>query len=204
MKEVCLFPLPNSLTLKNISIPYHIFEHRYKTMINDAVEKGLDIAVLLIDNSENYQDRVCVAGFPTILNVYDNGRMDIVITGKIKCKLKKCKQTEPYLIYTYEELQEDTQLDDDQKEDLSLIKDLVLGYVKSQEVLKNQLKVIESLLNDPTTIISYANLLLVQQPAQKEKIMQLDSLKSQVELLLEVLSPDKIDMGKFITPIKIK
>lgn len=204
MNNVCVFPLPNSVTLKNISIPYHVFEHRYKTMVNDAIENGLDIAVLIQSNSGNYEDRICIAGFPTILNLYENGRMDIVITGRIKCRLKKCKKSGPYLIYSSEEIVEDLYLSREQKDDLELIRELVWDYINSQQVLRNQKENIEKILEDPETVLSYANLLLVHDKDDKQRLMEINKLSDKISELISIISPTSIELGPFIDPIKIK
>jgi Lon protease-like protein len=204
MSEVCVFPLTNSITLKKISIPYHIFEHRYRVMVNDAIEKGLDIAVLSPASDGNYQDRICIAGFPTILNVHDDGRMDIVITGKFKCRLKKCKQAGPYLLYNYDKLQDDAQLDSNEIEDLELLRELVWSYVCQQHFLQSQKDLIKKVLDDPETVVSYTNLLLIKDSFSKQKIMELPSLSDQVTELLSLLSPDSIYLGKYMEPIKLK
>lgn len=204
MSEICIFPLSNSITLKKISVPYHIFEHRYRVMINDAVEKGLDIAVLIPSDDGNYQGRVCIAGFPTILNVHEDGRMDIVITGRFKCILKKCKQTGPYITYTYEQIHENTELTAGAREDLELIRELVWSYVNNQQFLAPQKELIRKVLSDPETVINYGNLLLIKEPTLKQKIMEFNHLEEQVSELLKILSPESIYLGKYMDPIKLK
>lgn len=204
MNNVCLFPLPNSVTLKNISIPYHIFEHRYKTMVNDAIEHGLDIAVLLQSADGDYKDRICIAGFPTILNLYDNGRMDVVITGRVKCRLKKCKQPGPYMIYSSEVIEEDSFLTSEQVDDLELVRELVWDYINTQQVLRNQKDNIERILEDPETVLSYANLLLINDKNDKERLMELNSLSEKISEVISILSPESIELGSFIDPLKIK
>ena len=173
-------------------------------MINDAVEKGMDIAVLAPANDGNYHDRICIAGFPTILNVHDDGRMDIVITGKFKCRLNKCKQSGPYLIYTYDKVEEALELDSNQLQDIELLRELVWSFICQQQFLNSQKELIKKMLDGPETVISYANMLLIKDFVTKQKIMELNSMAQQVHELLSVLSPDRIYLGKYLAPIKLK
>src|SRR5690554_1490632 len=96
-QSVCLFPLPNSVTLNKVSIPYHIFEPRYIKMVQDCFLNDYLIAVLTPQWNGEYEGRICVAGRPTIIQSYDNGELDIVITGVMKCRLEEKIQTHPYL-----------------------------------------------------------------------------------------------------------
>ncbi len=79
-QAVSVFPLYNSISLKKIPLPYHIFESKYVQMVNDSFLTSQRIAVLPPRGSD-LKNRICVAGVPMLLQKYDDGRMDIVITG---------------------------------------------------------------------------------------------------------------------------
>ncbi|PYS09733.1 MAG: ATP-dependent protease, partial [Acidobacteria bacterium] len=37
--EIALFPLPNLVLFPGIVVPLHIFEDRYKLMVNDCIDR---------------------------------------------------------------------------------------------------------------------------------------------------------------------
>ncbi len=105
-KKVFLFPLNNSILFKKVTLPYHIFEMRYRQMIKDSIDYQIPIAIVPYNAQNNYQGQVCVAGIPHVLTTYDDGRMDIYITGSVKCKLTQFEEENPYKVYTYRLLEE--------------------------------------------------------------------------------------------------
>ena len=43
--EVALFPIPDVVTFPGTVVPLHVFEPRYRQMVNDAVERNMMIGV---------------------------------------------------------------------------------------------------------------------------------------------------------------
>ena len=194
MDSVYLFPLNQSLTLKKIPLPYHIFEPKYKKMINDAI--NLNKRVVVLPSFENYTNQVCISGIPVILQKYDDGRMDIVITGVEKVILKDCIKERPYLEYSYEPMTENNLLT--LKEDFHLIKELLWNKLKKQpqfELQKDQLK---KILNDNETVINYSTLLLILDVSEKVEIMRLKSIDDKINSIIQKLSPNEIDVKDII------
>ena len=61
-------------------MPLHIFEDRYKELINTCLEKNIYFGINLV--LENNMCRVgCTARVVDVLHRYDDGRMDIVVAG---------------------------------------------------------------------------------------------------------------------------
>lgn len=190
MDSVYLFPLNQSLTLKKIPLPYHIFEPKYKKMINDAI--NLNKRVVVLPKLENYNNQICVSGIPVLLQKYDDERMDIVITGVEKIILKECIKEHPYLEYSYEPISENQLLT--LKEDFHLIKELLWNKLKKQpqfELQKDQLK---KILNDNETVINYSILLLMPDTSDKIEIMRLKSIDNKINSIIQKLSPNEVEV----------
>jgi Lon protease-like protein len=194
MDTVYLFPLNQSLTLKKIPLPYHIFEPKYKKMVNDAI--AMNKRIVVIPSLDNYRNQVCVSGIPVLLQKYDDGRMDIVITGVEKIILKECVKDNPYLEYSYEPVTENCLVT--QNEDYQLIKELLWNKLKKQPQFELQKDQFKKILIDKETVINYANLLLVQDINDKISIMRLISLDEKIKMLIKILSPDKIEIGDIL------
>src|SRR5690349_5317160 len=109
--KVFLFPLNNALLFRKVTLPYHIFEARYRRMIKDAIDRQIPVAVVPYQASNDYEGTICVAGIPHVLTTYADGRMDIYITGAIKCKLTEFDQEDPYKVYYYRPLDENLFVD---------------------------------------------------------------------------------------------
>lgn len=62
-------------------MPLHIFEERYKRMIGDCVERSIPFGIVLRD-SNGARNVGCEARVTEVLKRFDDGRMDIVVTGE--------------------------------------------------------------------------------------------------------------------------
>jgi Lon protease-like protein len=78
-RRLPIFELPIVL-LPGEQIPLHIFEERYKRMIEGALESGEPIGILLNDEA-GARNMGCTAHVTELLERYEDGRLDIVVTG---------------------------------------------------------------------------------------------------------------------------
>ena len=77
--ELPIFELPLVL-LPGERVPLHIFEDRYKRMIADCLESGDPFGVVLRD-TEGARSIGCTAFVTEVLERFDDGRLNIVVTG---------------------------------------------------------------------------------------------------------------------------
>lgn len=197
-QAVSVFPLYNSISLKKIPLPYHIFESKYIQMINDSFLTSQRIAVLPPRGSD-FRDRICVAGVPMLLQKYDDGRMDIVITGVEKIRLMEPIKADPYAQYTYERLFENEKVT--LREDISLIRELLWNEISKQPHFETQKAQLRKILQDPESIINYTTLLLIKNVLEREKIMTMNSFDSKIRALIDMLAPKRYDLSPFLHPI---
>lgn len=190
MESVYLFPLNQSLTLNKIPLPYHIFEPKYKKMINDALDKNKRICV--IPSQDKYKDLTCIAGIPVLLQKYEDERMDIVITGVQKVKLISEIKNDPYLEYEFEQVYESQRIE--KKEDFQLIKELLYSKLKKQPHFDSQKEQFDKILEDSEAVINYSTLLLLSDINDKYCIMQKNQFDQKIEALIDFLQPKEINI----------
>lgn len=193
-----VFPLYNSITLKKIPLPYHIFESKYIEMVNDSFLTNHRIAVLP-PRSGDFKDRICVAGIPMLLQKYEDGRMDVVITGVEKIRLSERVQSFPYLQYKYEKIFENEKVT--LREDLSLLRELLWNEIAKQPHFETQKAQLRKILQDPESIINYTILLLVRNIQEREKLMVMNSFDTKIKSLIDALAPKRYDLSPFLNPI---
>jgi ATP-dependent Lon protease len=80
-----LFPLPVVL-FPNSVLPLHIFEERYKQLINECLDEGKEFGISLTQEKEVAKVG-CTAEVTKLLKRYDDGRMDILVQGKRRYSL---------------------------------------------------------------------------------------------------------------------
>ena len=94
-----LFPLGVVLFPKS-ALPLHIFEERYKILINLALEDGTDFGINLVENGVMAKVG-CTARVRDVLRQYDDGKMDIVIEGERRYEVVRFHEDKaPYFVGT--------------------------------------------------------------------------------------------------------
>ena len=99
--EIPLFPLPNLVLFPNIIVPLHIFEERYKLMINGCVERDDIFGLVLLRNgadSENEDTihRVGVSARIVEVERLDEGRLNILCEGEARFRIYRFTQQTPF------------------------------------------------------------------------------------------------------------
>ena len=201
--KVFLFPLKTSLTLRKLALPFHIFEARYRQMVNDALEQQLPIAVLPVFDGR-YQGRACYGGIPQLLHRYDDGRMEIAISGDIRCRLGEVTQDHPYLVCEFEEESEDHKLSERSRFARECIHEGLLSWGEQKIPGEDQLETFKGMIADPESLLSYGNLFLVDDIDQKMRVVEARSWEMKAEMIFKALGPKELSLGPFLPPMKWK
>jgi Lon protease-like protein len=77
--ELPIFELPLAIVPAE-QVPLHIFEERYRLMIAHCLEDGTPFGIVLRDDS-GARAIGCTASVAEVLERYDDGRLDIIVTG---------------------------------------------------------------------------------------------------------------------------
>jgi Lon protease-like protein len=80
-----LFPLPLVL-LPRTPLPLHIFEDRYKELIGEAIAADTEFGIVLA-RAEGVVNTGCTATVSKVVERYDDGRLDIITTGRRRFEL---------------------------------------------------------------------------------------------------------------------
>ena len=80
MPEIGLFPLELVL-LPTERVPLHIFEARYKELIQECLALSMEFG-LLLEDEEGRREIGTRAGVIEVLQVFDDGRMNVVVEGR--------------------------------------------------------------------------------------------------------------------------
>jgi ATP-dependent Lon protease len=86
MPELGLFPLPIVL-LPTERIPLHIFEPRYRELIEECIETGTDFGLVLTDGEGAVHEIGTRASVAQVLERLDDGRLNIIVEGGDRFRL---------------------------------------------------------------------------------------------------------------------
>ena len=129
MNNVPIFPLPNVVLLPGVKLPLHIFEDKYKSMINEIAQYDYNIIIsyALMDNKKLLPRSVNTIGEVQIVKEYPDGRKDIVVEGTDYIDLYETTKNDPYLVAAYGKRNVVDQLDSQLK---NLCIDRILNLIK--------------------------------------------------------------------------
>jgi Lon protease-like protein len=90
-----LFPLEAVLLPSNL-LPLHIFEERYKLMVQEALAAKTEFGVVQA-SEKGILNLGCTAAIEQVLATYEDGRMDILTVGRRRFEILFLDETKPYL-----------------------------------------------------------------------------------------------------------
>lgn len=104
--ELPIFPLPDVVLFPGRPLPLHIFEDRYRLMINTVLEGDRKFGVLLWNPTISKSVNVgCAAEIGEVVKLKD-GRMNIMTMGMQRFRIVEIVKQQPYLIGKVEWLED--------------------------------------------------------------------------------------------------
>ncbi len=104
-----LFPLQVVL-FPHAALPLHIFEERYRTLLRTCIRESSEFGVVMM-KGEELADVGCSAAVTSVLQMYEDGRMDVLVEGRRRFRTENVDDTRaPYLVGTVEYLEEPGEL----------------------------------------------------------------------------------------------
>jgi Lon protease-like protein len=104
VSDIPLFPL-NVVLLPGAPLPLHIFEERYKQMVNECLESESEFGMVLADESGTRQVG-CTAKIVELVERYEDGRMLILVEGSRRFRLNSILAGKSYYVGEVEYLEE--------------------------------------------------------------------------------------------------
>lgn len=189
MMDLPLFPL-NTVLFPGMPLNLHIFEDRYKQMMNECIEKRQPFGVVLIANDQPDTTRRvktalvgCTAQISQVQPLRE-GRMNISAIGRERFKILTLKHDKSYLYADAEEYPLLANITTKTVNNLRKLKDKLEVYLKILEQA-GQLNFNGAMLpNDPTTLAYFASVLLQVDPKEKQPLLETSDLSTMIETLL--------------------
>jgi Lon protease-like protein len=102
--ELPLFPL-RSVLCPGVALPLHIFESRYRLMVNRCIDRGEPFGVVLLREGREVgpaRGEIAAVGTTAVIRragTYPDGRLDILTVGQQRFRLEAIDHdAEPYLV----------------------------------------------------------------------------------------------------------
>jgi len=109
LSEIPLFPL-NVVLMPGTPLPLHIFEERYKQMVDECLESETEFGMVLADESGTRRVG-CTAKIVELVQRYEDGRMVILVEGSQRFELNNVLSGKPYYVGEVEYLEDSSEED---------------------------------------------------------------------------------------------
>jgi len=90
-----LFPL-NVVVFPRTQLPLHIFEDRYKEMVGEAIRDNSEFGIVLAKD-DGIVNAGCTVAVEKVLQMYPDGRMDILAQGKRRFEIESLNEEKTFL-----------------------------------------------------------------------------------------------------------
>ena len=181
--ELPLFPLKTVL-FPNMSLPIHVFENRYKTMIGSCIEESRDFGVVLIKSGAEVGATAVPHEIGTTAHItdvarLDDGQMYIATLGVKRFRILALKQEIPYLLGEVQVLDE---TEDAREPVAESVRALFETYL-SQLLLQSGRQTGEIVLPEAPDALSYivAAHLPIDAP-RKQQLLEIDSTTFRLQM----------------------
>ena len=201
--EIPIFPLPNVVLFPRTVLPLHIFEPRYKQMVGDALGGSRKIGMVLLQpgwesgyhgNPEVFETGS--AGVITECKSLEEGRYDLLLSGRDRFRILEFIQETPYRIARVQWLKEVLPSD---REASDIATQLTLNFNQlNQESVSSEmsLDLLEKL--DFATLVNSICSSLSLSVYDKQQLLEMDNLKTRARAILAVLK-QQVSAGRFVS-----
>jgi ATP-dependent Lon protease len=94
-RMIPLFPL-NVVVFPRTRLPLHIFEERYKEMIGTVIREDSEFGIVLA-KQDGIVNTGCTVAVEQVLEMYPDGRMDIMTVGRRRFEIASLNEEKEYL-----------------------------------------------------------------------------------------------------------
>ena len=156
--EIALFPIPNVVAFPGMAVPLHVFEPRYRTLINESVQasrmvgichtekeirsapSNQELETALKSNQATYKPfNIFSAGLCEVIETLEDGRIHVEIDISRRLSIREEIQTLPYRIVSAVEVV-DSDLDDDHSALQTAVNERLITLVSDNNQLKTILQ----------------------------------------------------------------
>jgi ATP-dependent Lon protease len=188
--EAPLFPLPNLVLFPSVRLPLHIFEERYKTMINACVENTMPFGVVLLTGETETASNISKVGVLaqiTQVERLDDGRMNIITEGVKRIRILQLLEPSPFWRGIVEPLDDryepETIVEELREEAVELYVEAYRKGVKLTGARPAELAVPAS-ASELSFLIAYV---LDMDCAEKQRLLEMISLRDRLVSLIDYL-----------------
>ena len=214
MEKICIFPIPGCVTFPGTVFPLHVFEPRYRAMLQYCLDTGTRVAIChtekqisagkqpdtleqaLSSNQATYRPyRIFSAGHCELLESLEDGRLLLNVHIQQRYRMERSVQVLPYQIYECSEFNDSAPSDSNISES-AILRDKILhrlvGLSHADPAIQKSIQQLAESAEwqaKTDTEFSLALFGVVQfDPELMQEILEMDSAPQRLKYALELLN----------------
>jgi ATP-dependent Lon protease len=188
VRELPLFPLPEVVLFPDHPLPLHIFEYRYRIMMNTILDSDLRFGVILRDPESQGVAKVgCCAEVLQVQRLPDD-RMNVWTVGQQRFRILEFTRFKPYYVGLVEYIEDhpaENNLDALASQVEQLLRDVVHLFSKLSE---QEMTVPDSLPSLPIELSYWVARHLYGGYLEQQNLLEMQDTESRLERELEILT----------------
>jgi ATP-dependent Lon protease len=188
VRELPLFPLPEVVLFPERPMPLHIFEPRYRLMVNTILDGDKSFGILLWDPVTGEPATVGCSAEITDFRRLSDGRLNIMTIGRKRFKVLKYVQENPYrigLVEWIEDFKPENSLTPLSDEVSQLLKDIAYLLAKLTD---KTVELPEYLPDTPENLSFWVASNLYDLASEQQALLELRDTSMRLKREVEILS----------------
>lgn len=191
MERIPLFPL-NTVLFPKQGLPLHIFEDRYKQMIQRCLDESLRFGVVLIESGdevggEAMPHKVGTTAEITAVEPLQDGRMNLIAMGRRRFRIFALDRSEPYLQGDIEYLDTTGSTDDGVPELAEQIATLFAEHIKLVMAISGQWVRQVDLPGQPDQLADFVATQIDATSEEKQQVLETLAVLERLRLVRDLL-----------------
>jgi len=187
-----LFPL-NTVLFPGQVLPLHIFEMRYRDMIQECLEKGINFGVVLIREGKEVGETADPYEVGTTARIHqvdrlEDGRMNIICVGDKRFRITQSFTNQPYLTGLIDYWPWETGAAGEIEQLHQSTRQQLVAYLEKLSQLTGTEIRLDGLPEEPLTLACLASIALRISNREKQELLAAPNLRDLMELVIMYLS----------------
>jgi ATP-dependent Lon protease len=186
VQELPLFPLPDVVLFPGRPLPLHIFEPRYRMMMNTVLDTDHRFGVLLWDPNTKQPAKVgCCAEITQVERMADD-RMNIVVHGQQRFRVLEYTRQKPYRVGLVQWI-EDQPIEDDLTVQTKDAKRLLADVVRLSSKLMDRPMQLPTLPENPLELSYWIGGSFYGASEEQQALLELQDTTKRLQREIEIL-----------------
>ncbi len=195
VRELPLFPLPEVVLFPNRPLPLHIFEFRYRMMMNTILEYDRRFGVLMIEPTTGKIANIgCCAEIVHFERLPDD-RMKMLAMGQQRFRLLEFVREKPYRVGLVEWI-EDEPTKDDLQSKAQEVRQLLADVVKlSAKLTDKPIELPEKIPNLPLELSYWIGSNLYGVPSEQQSLLETQNTAERLQREADILATTRSNLA---------